>query len=222
MSVKFKNPKNGEIFTLVKAFERFCGSQNYCVGCPFNSLPGTWDDCETWTENNIEEAAEIMKLEVVREEEKTDMESKKTTNTKPKICEILEVEVGEEFKIKGWDTVVFQILDDGTFITQPVNVPGSSTALLQAIEHPERVGHLPRWSADEVALARAFLEACCNKEDVFFSRRSNGRLCWGVDSEGMDLSENHLPVCLFPQIKNGEKVYLQDIVGEDREEKDEI
>ena len=203
MSVKFKNPETGEILTPDEVFEKFCGSQNCCAGCPLNSLPGTWDDCQTWMGNNVEKVAEIMKLEVIREEDKM----------KPKICEILGVEVGEEFKIKGFDGCQFQILDDGTFATQPVNVPGSSTALLQAIEHSERVERLPRWSADEVAVARAFLEACYNKEDVFFFRRSNGRLCWGVDSEGMDLNENHLPVCLFPQIKNCHKIYLRDIVG---------
>lgn len=203
MSVKFKNPETGEILTPDEAFEKFCGSQNYCAGCPLNSIPGIWDDCQTWMGNNVEKVAEIMKLEVVREEDKM----------KPKICEILGVEVGEEFKIKGWDKVVFQILDDGTFATQPVNVPGSSTALLRALDHPEWVEHLPSWSPDEVTLARVFLDVCYGMGDVFFARKGNGRLYWGVDSEGIVLSENFLPIGLFPQIKCGQQVYLRDIVS---------
>ena len=143
-------------------------------------------------------------------------------NNKPKICEILGVEPGESFYIQGFDGVVFWIMDDGTFTTQPNNALGSSTALLRALEHPEWVEHLPSWSPDEVTLARVFLDACYSKEDVFFARTGNGRLCWGVDSEGMDLRENILPMCLFPQIKCGQKVYLRDIVGESGSEEDEI
>lgn len=230
MSVKFKNPKTGEVMSLGEAFDKFCGAKTCCAECPLAPFIGAWDDCKIWIWDNIEKAAEVMKLEVVREEEKVLVEtqdeetgdliytvkeekSMDTSNSKPKICEILGVEVGEEFKIKGLDETVFQILDDGTFTTQPFNVPGSTTVLLRALDHPERVVHLPRWSSDEVALAKTFWDACYNMADVFFFRGNNGRLSWGVDSESMPLEENYLPVCLFPQIKNGQKVYLRDIVG---------
>ena len=212
MSVKFKNLKTGEILTPDEAFNKFCGTQDCCAECPLSSLPGTWEDCEAWMRDNIEKTAKIAGLEVVKEGEKM----------KPKICEILGVEVGEEFKINGWDGVVFQILDDGTFSTEPVNVPGSSTVLLRALEHPEWVEHLPLWSPDEVALARAFLDVCYDKESVFFARTGNGTLYWSVEFEGRDLRENILPMCLFPQIKCGQKVYLRDIVGESGSEEDEI
>ena len=212
MNVKFNNPKTGEVMGPDEAFNKFCRAKDCCAECPLGSFPGTWEDCEAWMWDNIEKTAKAMELEVVREEEKM----------KPKICEILGVEVGEEFKIKGLDAVVFQILDDGTFTTQPINAPVSSSALLRALDHPEWVERLPHWSPDEVALARAFLDACFSKEDVFFARKSNGRLCWGVYSENMDLSENHLPVCLFPQIKNDQKVYLRYIVEESEGEEDEI
>ena len=203
MSVKFKNPRTGEVLPPDEAFNKFCVARNCCAWCPLGSFPGTLEDCETWMRNNIEKTAEVMGLEVVKEEEKM----------KPKICEILGVEPGESFYIQGLDGVLFWIMDDGTFTTQPNNAPGSSTILLRALEHPEWVEHLPSWSPDEVTLARAFLDACYDKEGVFFARKGNGRLYWGVDSECMDLSENHLPVCLFPQIKNDQKVYLRDIVG---------
>lgn len=209
MVIKFKNPKTGEVLTLTSddVFNKFCGAQDCCAGCPLGSFPGTWEDCKTWMWNNIEKVAEVMGLEVVKEEEKEE------EKMKPKICEILGVEVGEEFKIKGQDGVVFRILDDGTFVTQPINAPESSVALLQTLDHPEWVERLPSWSPDEVALARVFLDACYNMEDVFFARKANGRLYWGVGSEGMDSGDSFLPVNLFPQIKNDQKVYLRDIVG---------
>ena len=219
MVIKFKNPKTGEVLTPDEAFNKFCGAQDCCAECPLSSLPGTWEDCEAWMWDNIEKVAEVMGLEVVKEDEKTlgeksvDMNNDNLNNNKPKICEILGVEPGESFYIQGFDGVLFWIMDDGTFTTQPNNAPGSSTVLLQTLDHPERVEHLPPWSPDEVTLARAFLDACYSKEDVFLARKDNGRLCWGADSEGMDLNENHLPVCLFPRIKNGQKVYLRDIVG---------
>lgn len=244
MAIKFKNPETGEVLTLTSddVFNKFCGAQDCCAECPLGSFPGTWEDCETWMWNNIEKAAEVVGLEVVREEEKTlvetqdeetgdliyavkeeesmDMNNGKPNNSKPKICEILGVEVGEEFKIKGLDETVFQILDDGTFTAQPFNVPGSTTVLLRsttvllrALDHPERIVHLPRWSPDEVTLAKMFWDACYNMADVFFSRGNDGRLSWGVNSDSMPPEENYLPVCLFPHIKNGQKVYLRDIVG---------
>ena len=212
MSVKFKNPRTGEVLPPNETFNKLCRAHDCCVGCPLVSLTGAWEDCGTWVLENIEKAAEAMGLEVVKEEEKM----------KPKICEILGVEPGESFCIQGFDGVLFWIMDDGTFTTQPNNAPGSSMALLQTLDHPERVEHLPSWSPDEVTLARVFLDACYSKENVFFARTGNGRLCWGVDSEGMDLSENLLPMCLFPQIKCGQKVYLRDIVGEAGGEEDEI
>lgn len=208
MKVKFIKPMSVE-----QAFENFCNHQASCRGCPLDDKGNSWNECRDWVINHPSEAAKIMELELVREKEDKKETEEEQTMSRPKICEILGVEVGEKFRIQGSDETVFQILNDGTFATQPVNVPGSTTALLQAIEHPERVVCLSRWSPDEVALARAFWEACYSMDDVFFYRRSNGRLCWGVDSEGMDLSENHLPVCLFPQIKNGHKIYLRDIVS---------
>ena len=232
MSVKFKNPKTSEVLEPNEAFNKFCGSQSYCIGCPLESLPGTWEDCKTWMWNNIEKVAEIMGLEVVKKDEKTlgeksmDMNNDKLNTalntTKPKICEILGVEPGESFYIQGFDGVLFWIMDDGTFTTQPNNAPGSSMALLQTLDHPERVEHLPHWSPDEVTLARMFLDACYDKESVFFARTGNGTLYWSVEFEGRDLRENILPMCLFPQIKCGQKVYLRDIVGESGSEEDEI
>ena len=214
MVIKFKNPKTGEVLTLTSddVFNKFCGAQDCCAECPLGSFPGTWEDCETWMWNNIEKVAEVMGLEVVKEEEKM----------KPKICEILGVEPGESFYIQGFDGVLFWIMDDGTFTTQPNNAPGSSMALLQTLDHPERVEHLPHWSPDEVTLARMFLDVCYDKESVFFARTGNGTLYWSVEFEGRDLRENILPMCLFPQIKCGQKVYLRDIVGESGSEEDEI
>ena len=208
MKVNFIQPMSVE-----QAFENFCDHQASCKGCPLDSKGNSWNECRDWTINHPYEAAEIMGLKLVREEEDKKETEETQTMSRPKICEILGVEVGEEFCIRGFDETVFQILDDGTFATQPVNVPGSSTALLQAIEHSERVVHLPRWSADEVAVARVFLDTCCGKEDAFFFRGIDGRLSWGVDSDGTDISENHLPVCMFPQIKSDQKVYLRDIVS---------
>ena len=228
MVIKFKNPKTGEVLPPDEAFNKFCVARNCCGWCPLGSFPGTWEDCETWMRNNIEKTAEVMVLKVVREDEKTLVEKSvglnndNLNNAKPKICEILGVEPGESFYIQGFDGVLFWIMDDGTFTTQPNNAPGSSMALLQTLDHPERVEHLPHWSPDEVALARMFLDACYDKESVFFARTGNGTLYWSVEFEGRDLRENILPMCLFPQIKCGQKVYLRDIVGESRSEEDEI
>lgn len=58
---------------------------------------------------------------------------------KPKICDILGVEVEELFCISKLRDVKFYIKSDGTFSTIPENTNMSSYWLLRAIERPEYV-----------------------------------------------------------------------------------
>lgn len=60
----------------------------------------------------------------------------------PTICKILKVHVGEKFRIFAFSQfkpVIFSILPDGTFQTDPENFPKSSVALLEAIQNPDKI-----------------------------------------------------------------------------------
>lgn len=78
-------------------------------------------------------------------------------NKKPRIAEILGVEVGERFSLMGFQPhyVEFWIKSDGTFETNPPRTPNSSVALLRAIEQPCFVIHKPRWTKQDVEDAKA-------------------------------------------------------------------
>lgn len=68
---------------------------------------------------------------------------------KPRICKILGVEPGESFFIRDFGTVAFWIMDNGTFTTQPNNAPGSASALLRTLDHPDRIIRKPKPEQEE-------------------------------------------------------------------------
>lgn len=93
-------------------------------------------------------------------------------NKKPRIAEILGVEVGERFSLMGFQPhyVEFWIKSDGTFETNPPRIPNSSVALLRAVEQPCFVIRKPckprrsRWTEQDKEDAKALkrLIACAS------------------------------------------------------------
>ena len=127
---------------------------------------------------------------------------------KPRICEILRVEPGESFYIQGFDGVLFWIMDDGTFTTQPNNAPGSASALLRTLDHPERIIRKPRFTEQEVEFARLFKAAC--KNVVWIQRNDEKTLVWVLEHSN---EEYRLPFRLFPSIQPGQSYTLDEIIG---------
>ena len=71
---------------------------------------------------------------------------------KPRICEVLGVEVGEQFELAGFSPDVwFSILPDGTYETAPSMCKGSAAALFRAIENPAEV--IRKTKFEEIELA---------------------------------------------------------------------
>lgn len=127
---------------------------------------------------------------------------------RPRICEVLGVEVGECFCIKGFceKDVEFCIKNDETFSTRPSNVQGSSVALLRTLDHPDRIIRKPRWTQQEVedakVLARALLADGFERDtigDVFATSSVACRTL--IDSR------------MFPSLSPGDSVKLSDIIG---------
>lgn len=126
---------------------------------------------------------------------------------KPRICEVLGVEPGESFYIQGFDGVLFWIMDDGTFATQPNNAPGSASALLRALDHLDRIIRKPRWTQQEVERAKAIKMIYPNayrleSSDVFVQ-------VWGKE----EILLAHVEVDLFPSLRPGQPVELDEIIG---------
>ena len=130
------------------------------------------------------------------------VQSEEANMDKPRICEILGVEPGKSFYIQGFNKTEFWIMDDGTFATRPSNAPGSTRALLQALDHPDRIIRKPRFTKQEREDAKA-LKRIFGK-DIAVSRSARG-----------ELTANHVYIdrSLFPSIRCDERVLLHEIIG---------
>lgn len=133
---------------------------------------------------------------------------------KPRICEVLGVEVGESFKVdfpsvKG----VFSVDSDGG-LRDKDNVR-CCEALSYMINNPESIHKIPRWTPEEVELAKAIrvvwpsayvLEYNSELSDSYILVR-----CRINELEGME----HIEALRFPSLKRGESVLISDIIGGD-------
>lgn len=139
-------------------------------------------------------------------------------NKKPRLAEILNVEVGEKFKIKGYfdggfpfgEIVVFQLLEDGTYTTTPAMCPGSAAALLQSIDQPERIIHIPRWTEQEVEDAKNIIRLLGANNYCCVTREISGEVYLLKHQAHFDMS---LPEYIFPSLKCCKTVMLTDIIG---------
>lgn len=217
--MKFRNPETGEVFkNLQQASDAFCSTyDSYCQGCPIDKVNGgcaCWD----WIQEHPYEAARLMGYEVVEENSNKLKETlingnKEEVNmdkqARPRICEVLGVEVGERFRIdypKGM-TVWLHINKEGFVVREggPKNLKiGNSVAW--AINHPDRIIRKPRWTQQEVERARAI--------KVLYP-----------DAESLEEQDPHVKVlnskfviaafdtALFPSLRTGETVKLSDMIG---------
>lgn len=122
---------------------------------------------------------------------------------KPRIAEILRVEVGERFSVEGQrggdplyigeDGLVRYVSDDGV----------SASAIQIAINHPDRIIRKPRWTEQDKEDAKAIVRVFGNKG--FVERDGSGKLelnsCYYINRE------------LFPSLNPGESATLDEIIG---------
>jgi len=153
-------------------------------------------------EANLDEAIE--KYLKIKEEANMD---------KPRICEVLGVEVGEQvyYKDPNDEMLQFFVQPDGVpvFVFEsgkPVGKIGMGYAIAQAINHPDRIIRKPRWTEQEVERAKAIrllypeagsLDEC----DPHIKVLSNRFVIATLDT------------ALFPSLRPGQSVTLDEIIG---------
>lgn len=206
--MKFRNPETGEVFkNLQQASDAFCSTyDSYCQGCPIDKVNGgcaCWD----WIQEHPYEAARLMGYEVVEENSNKLKETlingnKEEVNMdKPRICEVLGVEVGEWWEYGGLE---YSVTEKGLIIDHNNTV--HFTGLTGAINQPGQIVHKPPWTQQEVedakVLARALLADGFERDtigDVFATSSVACRTL--IDSR------------MFPSLRSGETVKLSDIIG---------
>ena len=129
---------------------------------------------------------------------------------KPRIAEILGVEVGERFSVEGQrggdplyigeDGLVRYVSDDGV----------SASAIQIAINHPDRIIRKPRWTEQDRMDAHTIKAILLEASRVTIARLPSGavKLSESGRCVFLDLNCN-----LFPSLKPGESATLDEIIG---------
>lgn len=180
-----------------------CCSWDENEGCQYRKEAGSCWVPYTKAEADLDEAIE--KYLKIKEEANMD---------KPRICEILGVEVDEEFTYDfGANQVnrgTFKIGADGKryYKTGDLWSPCyNEDDLAVIINHPDRIIRKPRWTVQEVERAKAIKMIYPNayrleSSDVFVQ-------VWGKE----EILLAHVEVDLFPSLRPGQPVELDEIIG---------
>ena len=235
---KFKNPATGEVWDAENAVKVFCDELPKCNVCPMFPVVSLGGDCRKWAANHPKEAARLMGYEVVEndsckncthykgesicglhalnveinpDEKCIAWEKRKEANMdKPRICEVLGVEVGERFEL-GNTGIILLVNDDGLLHIGLSHGDHKETDmnvnyLVKAINDPDRIIRKPRFTQQEVedakVLARALLADGFERDkmgDIFSTSKTAIRTL--LDSR------------MFPSIQPGQSYTLDEIIG---------
>jgi hypothetical protein len=213
--MKFRSKTGKVVLTIDEALEQFCDSKEDCDYCeirePVQQYKGTKRPCHEYTRANPHEAARLMGYEVVEDEPvgnpdqvKDDhfrgVTKKEETNMdKPRICEVLGVEVEETFTA---DTPYGKfkrcVIDrDGQIFNAGPKV------ICYIINHPDCI---IRWTEQEVERAKAI--------KVLYPEADKLDEC---DPQIKVLNTEFviatLDNALFTSLRPGETIKLDEIIG---------
>ena len=191
--MKFRS-KAGEIaLTIEQALEQFCDSKQDCDYCELRELvqqyAGTKKPCHEYVRGNPTEAARLMGYEVLEDDCVEPRKHKEEANMdKPRICEVLGVEVDEEFTYDFGENQVnrgtFKIGADGNRYykagADPWNPCYNEEDLLVIINHPDRIIRKPRFTEQEVEILKHMASAGI----VSIKRKSIAQISWDAGTMG--------------------------------------
>ena len=195
--MKFRNKETGEVFEHNQS--EFCGKyfEEDCCECPINKPK----DCSGWIRRHPQEAAELMGYEIV--EEKT---------TKPRICEVLGVEVGQEFVVDGM-VGSFWVTESGMLRCDDGDL---KTCVPTMINYPEKISVIPKWTNQEVQDAKTILRMFGADNFTHVTKNQDG---WPsiMDGDGKDPNTGWCSIGMekdmFPSLKPGQTITLSEIIG---------
>lgn len=227
--MKFRNPKTKKIFdNILLARTIFCFNKD-CTECPLPSvikpklLPNDSQDCDDFCENHPIEAASLMGYEVIPEPgddtvsldtvvEAFNQIGKKANMDKPRICEVLGVEVGERFEL-GNTGIILLVNDDGLLhigLSQGAHKETDLNVnyLVKAINLPDQIIHKPRFTEQEVEDAK-YIKRILKVDLVSRNQYGNGLIAKS-DNGSVSVVVNSE---MFPSIRPGQSYTLDEIIG---------
>ena len=156
------------------------------------------------------EAARLMGYEMVEDDMLEPTKHKEEANMdKPRIAQVLGVEVGEDVKYRHTDGSEENlcVCEDGRVIISSLSCKITATSvLINAINHPDRIIRKPRWTQQEVEDAKTVRRV--------FGRDGSIRRTPKI-GERSTLVFDHLYINedLFPSILPGQSYTLDEIIG---------
>ena len=134
-------------------------------------------------------------------------EEKEANMDKPRICEVLGVEVGERFSVKDQRGEALLYVDEDGWVKYEEDRTLSSSALQLAINHPEYIIRKPRFTEQEVDRAKAIKVIY----PTAYKLEETDPLIRVWDKEGKLLA--HVDVNLFLSFQPGQSYTLDEIIG---------
>ena len=150
---------------------------------------------------------------------------KEANMDKPRICEVLGVEVGERFRPKHLYNGFLSIKENGAveFDGDP-SVKDISNLILWLVCHPEDIvridGEKPRFTEQEVEDAKA-IKRMFGDDNFTHIRKDEDGLCEMMDGPGDDPNVGWCAIWMeegmFPSLRPGETVTLDEIIGHEKD-----
>ena len=226
--MKIRDPKTGEIFDNIHiAKSNFCVDK-LCNKCPlpnvvrYELLPADSSGCSKFCENHPYEAVRLMGYEVVEDKPtwaeclEASVKHKEEANMdKPRICEVLGVEVGERFELANTG-IILLVNDDGLLHIGLSHGAHKETDmnvnyLVKAINAPDRIIRKPRFTQQEVERAKAIKIIWPEAKEIKVRNGAQGEIEYRVYAGPMVLGVLYGDV--FPTMKRLKEYTLDEIIG---------
>lgn len=139
-----------------------------------------------------------------------DIRLKEANMDKPRICEVLGVEVGEDVKYRHTDGTEENICvcEGGGIIISSLSCKLPTVAvLINAINHPDRIIRKPHWTEQEVKRAKA-IKVLWPKAEKLYRGAATITIYTRSQLFVIDLHAE-----LFPSLHSGKTVTLDEIIG---------
>ena len=217
--MKFRNPETGEVF------ETHCDT----CGAGSSGCKLVWKNVSCGRlKENPHEAARLMGFKVVEDDEPSgnpgqleeacimecpvcgkefDIHLEEANMDKPRICEVLGVEVGEHFQVYG-NAMTWHITSGG-YIVRDDGKRCVDDVIYLAINHPDHIIRKPCFTQQEVESAKIISVLFPEATHIGRLRGSNALIIIGADNGWIANIENSL----FQEIKSGQSVTLDEIIG---------
>lgn len=168
-----------------------------------------------WRTSYLDEEKEKIREELEREYNPVLMPApvEEANMDKPRICEVLGVEVGEDVKYRHTDGTEENICvcEDGRVIISSLSCKISTVAvLINAINHPDRIIRKPHWTEQEVERAKAIKVLLPEINAI----KCNGAWTQCLEIvDGTYFQREVITRHLFPSVEKGQVYTLDEIIG---------